>query len=229
MEDVPKNADQEEAMPEEVAAMFDLTQKKKKKKKKVTEDVVKSADKTEASEAKAGAASSGATNYELDPPIYTYSQLLNRVVDFVTQNNPELTDKKRFTMKPPQLMRVGTKKTLWVNFQEICTMMRRNADHVFQFMMAELGTEGSIDGNKRLVIRGKFVPKYIESLLRKYIGEYVACQMCRSFNTSLTRDSVSRLFFVSCQDCGSSRSVAQIRAGFHATTKADRRAVRNAT
>lgn len=38
-------------------------------------------------------------------------------------------------------------------------MMRRNSDHVYQFMMAELGTEGSIDGNKRLVIRGKFVPK----------------------------------------------------------------------
>src|SRR3982751_464626 len=54
---------------------------------------------------------------------------------------------------------VGTKKTLWVNFQEICAMMRRSSDHVFQFMMAELGTEGSIDGNKRLVIRGKFVPK----------------------------------------------------------------------
>jgi translation initiation factor 2 subunit 2 len=165
----------------------------------------------------------------LDPPIYTYNQLLNRVVSFVHQNNPELTDKKRFTMKPPQLMRVGTKKTLWVNFQDICTMMRRNADHVFQFMMAELGVEGSIDGNKRLVIRGKFVPKYIESLLRKYIGEYVVCQMCRSFNTLLTRDSVSRLFFVNCQDCGSTRSVAQIRAGYHATTKADRRAVRNAS
>lgn len=38
-------------------------------------------------------------------------------------------------------------------------MMKRNADHVFQFMMAELGTEGSIDGLKRLVIRGKFAPK----------------------------------------------------------------------
>jgi translation initiation factor 2 subunit 2 len=117
--------------------------------------------------------------------------------------------------------------------------------------------------------------QYIESLLRKYIGEYVACQMCRSFKTNLTRDNVSRLFFVACQvstyyafitvlsvyhfycesisrhsvcwlyflavaniyitqfsllqDCGSSRSVAQIRAGYHATTKADRRAVRNAT
>lgn len=37
--------------------------------------------------------------------------------------------------------------------------MKRNPEHLFQFMMAELGTEGSIDGNKRLVIRGKFVPK----------------------------------------------------------------------
>ena len=43
------------------------------------------------------------------------------------------------------------------------------------------------------------MPKYIESLLRKYIVEYVTCQMCRSPNTTLTRDSVSRLFFVHCQ------------------------------
>lgn len=46
---------------------------------------------------------------------------------------------------------------------------------------------------------GKYVPKYIESLLRKYIVEYVTCQMCRSPNTTLTRDPVSRLFFVHCQ------------------------------
>ena len=133
---------------------------------------------------------------------------------------------------------VGTKKTLWTNFQEICSMMRRSPDHVFQFMMAELGTEGSIDGNQRLVIRGKFVPRYIESLLRKYVGEYVICQMCRSYNTTLKRDQTSRLYFVECVPaeqssekggCGSSRSVATIRAGYHAQTRADRRAVRNAT
>ncbi|KAJ1409006.1 hypothetical protein B484DRAFT_336772 [Ochromonadaceae sp. CCMP2298] len=53
--------------------------------------------------------------------------------------------------------------------------------------------------------------------------------MCRSFNKSLTRDNVSRLFLVGCQDCGSSRSVAQIRACYHAQTRADRRAIRNAT
>jgi translation initiation factor 2 subunit 2 len=142
------------------------------------------------------------------------------------ENNPELSDRKRHTMKPPQVMRVGTKKTLWANFQENCQMMHRNPEHVLQFTLAELGTEGSIDGNQRLVIRGRYVPKDIESLLRKYIAEYVTCQMCRIPNTTLTRDSVSRLYFVHCQDCGSSRSVSAIRSGFHAATRADRRAAR---
>ncbi len=52
-------------------------------------------------------------------------------------------------------------------------MMRRNSDHVFQFMMAELGTEGSIDGNKRLVIRGKFVPKVSRCSVQKLLHLHV--------------------------------------------------------
>lgn len=96
------------AVDDEVAAMFDLTMKKKKKstKKKdkaATEDADGAPQEEGAVVTLEGASSSGA--YEFDPPIYTYEQLLNRVVDFVHQNNPELTDKKRFTMKPPQLMR----------------------------------------------------------------------------------------------------------------------------
>jgi len=197
---------------EDVAAMFDLSKKKKKKKKKKE-------DKASTMASTGGAAVDDATDY-------TYAELLSRVMAQLHANNPELTEKRRYVMKPPQLMRVGTKKTLWVNYQEICKMMRRSTEHVFQFFMAELGTEGSIDGNQRLVIRGKYVPKYIESLLRKYISEYITCQMCRSPNTELTRDSVTRLYFVTCQDCGSSRSVAPIRAGFHAQTRADRRALR---
>ena len=111
------NADDQE-VPDEVAAMFDLKQKKKKKKPKVdvaeeqqsssvataaTGDVeaINAAGGTEA----AGGSGSVLGVYELDPPKYSYTQLLNRVVDFIHQNNPELTDKKRFTMKPPQLMR----------------------------------------------------------------------------------------------------------------------------
>lgn len=178
----------DQAVPDEVAAMFDLTQKKKKKKAKkveVSEEQAQDGDENATESATKGSVS------DLDPPQYSYTQLLNRVVDYLHLNNPDLIEKRRYTMKPPQLMRgtgsqgdifsyhytvieyflgtihnycvifliVGTKKTLWVNFQEICNTMKRNPEHLFQFMMAELGTEGSIDGNKRLVIRGKFVPK----------------------------------------------------------------------
>jgi len=101
------NAEDQE-VPDEVAAMFDLKQKKKKKKKKVevAEEPVVAADVAGGDVIDAAGGSASALGiYELDPPNYTYTQLLNRVVDFIHQNNPELTDKKRFTMKPPQLMR----------------------------------------------------------------------------------------------------------------------------
>lgn len=97
-----------------MAAMFDLTLKKKKKKpKKETVTVADEGDvdqpKIDGGESAAGTKDDKETAdisiFVLDPPSYTYSQLLSRVVDFVQENNPELTDKKRFTMKPPQLMR----------------------------------------------------------------------------------------------------------------------------
>jgi translation initiation factor 2 subunit 2 len=157
-------------LPDEVAAMFDLSLKKKKKKKskpeagnekdkdegKATED-----DQNESVERATSQSSATSNPYgiELDPPTYEYSELLDRVVDFLTNKDPAWSEKRRQTLKAPQLSRVGSKKTVWTNFQEICKMMHRNPDHVFQFMMAELGTEGSIDGSQRLVIRGKFVAK----------------------------------------------------------------------
>ena len=77
-----------------------------------------------------------------------------------------------------------------------------------------------------MVLKGRFVPKKVESLLRKYISEYVTCAMCRSPDTVLTRDSVSRLYFVNCNSCGASRTVASIKSGFHAVKRGERRRAR---
>jgi translation initiation factor 2 subunit 2 len=104
--------------------------------------------------------------------------------------------------------------------------MHRQLEHVMSFILAELGTDGSIDGSQRLVIKGRYVPKVIESLLKKYIVDYVTCHMCRNADTTLSRDSVTRLYFIQCESCGSSRSVAPIKAGFHATMRTDRRKVK---
>jgi hypothetical protein len=78
--------------------------------------------------ASTSAASDGGRTYA----DYSYESLIQRVADIIHAKNPELTEKKRTTMKPPMLMRVGTKKTLWANFQDICKSMRRNPEHVFQ-------------------------------------------------------------------------------------------------
>lgn len=48
--------------------------------------------------------------------------------------------------------------------------MHRQPEHVIQFLFSELGTTGSVDGEKRLVIKGRFQQKQLENVLRRYIG-----------------------------------------------------------
>jgi translation initiation factor 2 subunit 2 len=151
----------------DVAAMLDLTKKKKKKKKKkASGDEVPTSSgggdaepgaPVDASEQQRLLAEQDAAQEVGDPndrkADYTYEELLERVVDLLQANNPDLVEKKRTRIKPPQMQTISSRKCMWVNFQEICTMMQRDPQHVYQFFMTELGTEGSIDGNQRLIIR----------------------------------------------------------------------------
>ncbi|KAF9936526.1 hypothetical protein BGZ67_002249 [Mortierella alpina] len=148
---------------------------------------------------------------------YTYTELLSRVFKILRQNNPELAgEKKRYTIVPPSVMRDGNKKTVFANVADICKRMHRQPEHVIQFLFAELGTSGSIDGSQRLVIKGRFQQKQIEAVLRRYIVEYVTCKTCKSPDTILTKEN--RLFFLQCEACGSTRSVSAIKSGFQAQT-----------
>jgi translation initiation factor 2 beta subunit (eIF-2beta)/eIF-5 len=42
--------------------------------------------------------------------------------------------------------------------------MKRSDEHVTQFLFAELGTSGSVDGSKRLVIKGRYVKPHSQPL-----------------------------------------------------------------
>ncbi|KAK4802156.1 hypothetical protein SAY86_000359 [Trapa natans] len=144
---------------------------------------------------------------------YQYEELLGRVFNILRENNPELAgDRRRTVMRPPQVLREGTKKTVFVNFMDLCKTMHRQPDHVQAFLLAELGTSGSLDGQQRLVVKGRFAPKNFEGILRRYINEYVICLGCKSPDTILSKEN--RLFFLRCEKCGSGRSVAPIKAGF---------------
>lgn len=205
------------------ASLGDLTLKKKKKKSAKSldatdfeqqleqaglEDIAPTPSKTEST--------TSATEVVGGLP---YEDLLSRFFSILKKNNPELAGDRsgpKFRIPPPVCQREGSKKTLFANVQEIATVLQRNPEHLIQFLFAELGTSGSIDGEKRLVLKGKFQPKQMESVLRRYIIEYVTCKTCKSMNTELKRESANRLHFLSCNACGSTRSVSSIKTGFQA-------------
>lgn len=153
-----------------------------------------------------------------------YSELLLRFFKILRANNPELAGDRtgfKFRIPPPVCQRDG-KKTIFANIQEISEKLQRSSEHLIQYLFAELGTSGSVDGQRRLVIKGKFQSKQMENVLRRYIMEYVTCKTCKSINTELKKEQSNRLFFLVCKSCGSTRSVSSIKTGFQATVKRKR-------
>ncbi|KAH8880010.1 hypothetical protein GQ53DRAFT_670785, partial [Thozetella sp. PMI_491] len=213
-------------------AGLDLTLKKKKKKKPVGDDFAKKLEalnleegKDEDKEAEKADDETQSGSFEEGTGVWShdealpikYDLLLGRFFAQLAQKNPDHASSasKSYKIPPPQCLREGNKKTVFANIVEICKRMKRTEDHVTQFLFAELGTTGSVDGSRRLVIKGKFQAKQIENVLRKYIIEYVTCRTCRSPDTELSKGE-NRLNFITCNHCGSRRSVTAIKTGFSA-------------
>ncbi|KAF7590748.1 hypothetical protein BBP40_002486 [Aspergillus hancockii] len=225
----PKDAEAGEGDEASPAAdgEFDPTALKKKKKKTKKVD----AGDFEAKLAEAGATEKGAEETEEVPEgdheagtgiwahdatqAIPYSLLVSRFFSLIQSHHPDLLSSgaKSYKIPPPQCLREGNRRTIFANIADICKRMKRSDDHVMQFLFAELGTSGSVDGSRRLVIKGRFQQKQLENVLRRYIVEYVTCKTCRSPDTELNKGE-NRLYFVTCNSCGSRRSVAAIKTGF---------------
>lgn len=195
---------------------FSKTKKKKKKKKDLDELVAEEEERRQ--EERDNELEDESHTWIGSDRDYTYEELLTRVFEIMREKNPDMVagKKQKFVMRPPQVVRIGTKKTSFANFTEICKTLHRQPKHLLDFLLAELGTSGSVDGNSQLIIKGRFQQKQIENVLRRYIKEYVTCHTCRSPDTILQKDT--RLFFLQCETCGSRCSVASIKSGFQAVT-----------
>merc|ERR1711862_908166 len=189
--------------------------KKPKKKKNINLDELKEALDDDNKENEEEEDTTAWANHDRD---YTYDELLQRVFGIMRDKNPDsvMGEKKKFVMRPPQVVKVGTKKSAFVNFTEIAKMLHRQPKHLLAFLFAELGTSGAIAGSNQLIMKGRFQQKHIENVLRRYIKEYVTCHTCRSPDIILNKET--RLFFLQCMTCHSSCSVQTIKTGFQAVT-----------
>lgn len=164
---------------------IDLSMKKKKK-KKVPKEEDEFAKKLEALNLEGGEgaeapAEEGAQEGDMDKGTgiwahdesrtINYNPLLSRFFALLAQKNPDhaSTGTRSYKIPPPQCLREGNKKTIFANLPEICKRMKRADEHVTAYLFAELGTSGSVDGSRRLVIKGRFQQKQIENVLRTYI------------------------------------------------------------
>lgn len=98
----------------------------------------------------------------------TYNLLLSRFFTLLSEKNPDHATggTKSYKIPPPQCLREGNKKTIFSNIAEICKRMKRSDEHVTAYLFAELGTSGSVDGSRRLVIKGNEDFEYM--LLRSW-------------------------------------------------------------
>lgn len=103
---------------------------KKKKKKKVTlqepdlvgdstaDPFAQDADKENQPSTTTTTGQSAWANSDRD---YTYDELLELVFNIIKEKNPEIAgERKKLVMRPPQVLRVGTKKSSFANFIDIC-------------------------------------------------------------------------------------------------------------
>lgn len=102
---------------------------------------------------------------------YPYPALLNRFFTLLHERRPELMGEmgKSLKIPPPSCMREGNKKTIFSNLPEISKRLKRSDEHIMQFLFAEMGTSGSLDGSRRLTIKGRFQSKQIENILRRQV------------------------------------------------------------
>jgi translation initiation factor 2 subunit 2 len=144
---------------------------------------------------------------------YTYEYLLERVFSQIKKSRPESDEiPTGLKLKTPTVIKISTTRSAWINFFETCEALDRDKEHVQQFILSELGTEGSLAAENQLILKGKFIPKNIENLLTKYTKEYVCCKNCGSYKTKLVKDNSTRLFVMNCLKCRSTRTVATIKA-----------------
>lgn len=194
----------EEALDEEaMVAMF----KAKKKKKKAAEEVPKPVLPTD--------------NVD-DEPDETYEQLLARAYAMMNQTKAA-TEAITLKLRRPHIERIGTKRTGWGNFMRTAEALKRDPNHLALYVATEFGTEVSQSASGVLIIKGRFTPDKIESLLRNYVETYVNCRTCHGTDTQLVREQLTRISYLKCNRCQSQWSVEQIKKGFKATMKGERK------
>ena len=131
---------------------------------------------------------------------FEYEELLDRARERIPT---EISERARWTLPEPQIMIEGA-NTIFRNFAEVVSHMDRDEDHVFQYILNELGTSGSREG-PRARFKGRIPPKRLKKRIVNYVNTYIKCGQCSAPDTLFIKED--RTTLLKCQACGATRPV----------------------
>ena len=214
--DDPKvKADMEAADDDNI--QVDFSKKKKKKKKK-------------AKDPSGGAAQTGPAKPEVTGfnwnieghKEYEYSDLLDRIEAIMNEKSANTGEDPDVKGELPQTKFVSVKTSI-VNFDVLCQQLDRDPDHVLNFFKSEMDVEGNKGSEGNVLLQGRHKGPMINSLYKRYVENYVRCLGCKSIKTEMTKDAATRLLNLRCKQCDATRTCQNIKKGFHAIRKGERK------
>jgi len=131
---------------------------------------------------------------------FEYDALLDRARDRIPK---DISERNRWTMPPPEILVEGS-QTILRNFAAIVDSMDRDPNHVYQYLVNELGTSGTREP-VRVMFKGRIPPKRIKEKLVGYVKTYILCEQCRAPDTRFIKED--RTTLLKCQACGATRPV----------------------
>ena len=149
---------------------------------------------------------------------YSYSSLLKRIYDIMKVKNPN-SSSGGLIIPNIQVSMVGKDRSCWMNIEKVSMALNRNLEHLFQYALSELCTEGTIGGKNQANFKSKITQSALQKLLTKYINDYVRCPNCKSFKTILKKDQSTRLQQIYCENCKSEKTVQVIKSRANAAKK----------
>ena len=131
---------------------------------------------------------------------FEYESLLDRARDKIPT---EISERARWTLPDPGILIEGN-QTIIRNFSELISKMDRDPNHVYQFLLNELGTSGTRE-SARVMFKGRIPPKRIRGKIVNYVKSYILCNQCNAPDTHFVKEE--RTTLMKCQACGATRPI----------------------
>lgn len=133
--------------------------------------------------------------------IYDLDFLVARFNDkFKEFTGGSVSGKTKAFIKAPEFVQTNNKRICIKNFTDVATSINRTPNELSNYINKELHVTTTIlpnDGS--LIIYGSYKRNQIESIIKKFVAEYVQCPSCKTQDTRI--DKIDRINYIICNKC----------------------------